>query len=58
MRPSTAGATAFALSTGLDRRAIDPLLASVSTMLIVLTLMLMMVLDRFYGLDRVLSGKT
>jgi putative spermidine/putrescine transport system permease protein len=37
---------------------IDPLLASVSTVLIVLTLMLMLVLDRFYGLDRVLAGKT
>ncbi len=37
---------------------IDPLLASVSTILIVLTLILMLVLDRFYGLDRVLAGKT
>lgn len=37
---------------------IDPLLASISTVLIVLTLVLMMVLDRYYGLDRVLSGKT
>ncbi|MBI3368937.1 MAG: ABC transporter permease [Burkholderiales bacterium] len=37
---------------------IDPLLASVSTVLIVLTLVLMIVLDRFYGLDRVLSGKS
>jgi putative spermidine/putrescine transport system permease protein len=37
---------------------IDPLLASVSTVMIVLTLVLMIVLDRFYGLDRVLSGKT
>jgi putative spermidine/putrescine transport system permease protein len=37
---------------------IDPLLASISTVLIVLTLLLMMVLDRFYGLDRVLSGKS
>ena len=37
---------------------IDPLLASISTVLIVLTLVLMMVLDRFYGLDRVLSGKS
>ena len=37
---------------------IDPLLASISTVLIVLTLLLMMVLDRYYGLDRVLSGKT
>ncbi len=36
---------------------IDPLLASISTILIVLTLVLMMVLDRFYGLDRVLAGK-
>ena len=37
---------------------IDPLVASVSTVLIALTLVLMMALDRFYGLDRVLSGKT
>lgn len=37
---------------------IDPLLASVSTVLIVLTAALMLLLDRFYGLDRVLSGKT
>ncbi len=37
---------------------IDPLLASVSTVLIVVTLVMMMVLDRFYGLDRVLSGKS
>lgn len=36
---------------------IDPLLASISTILIVLTLVLMMVLDRFYGLDRILAGK-
>jgi putative spermidine/putrescine transport system permease protein len=36
---------------------IDPLLASISTVLIALTLVLMIVLDRFYGLDRVLSGK-
>lgn len=37
---------------------IDPLLASVSTVLIMLTLALMILLDRFYGLDRVLAGKT
>ena len=37
---------------------IDPLLASVSTVLIVLTLVLMALLERFYGLDRLLSGKT
>lgn len=37
---------------------IDPLLASISTVLIVLTLVFMLVLDRFYGLDRVLAGKT
>jgi hypothetical protein len=33
---------------------IDPLLASVSTVLIVLTLVLMAMLERFYGLDRIL----
>ncbi len=37
---------------------IDPLLASISTVMIGMTLVLMIVLDRFYGLDRVLSGKT
>ncbi|RQZ24335.1 ABC transporter permease [Burkholderia sp. Bp9090] len=37
---------------------IDPLLASVSTVLIAMTLFLLIVLDRFFGLDRVLSGKT
>lgn len=37
---------------------IDPLVASISTVLIALTLALMMVLDRFYGLDRVLAGKS
>ncbi len=36
---------------------IDPLLASVSTVMIALTLVLMLVLERFYGLDRVLGGK-
>jgi putative spermidine/putrescine transport system permease protein len=36
---------------------IDPLLASVSTVLIVLTLVLMVILDRAFGLDRVLGGK-
>ncbi len=36
---------------------IDPLLASISTVLIALTLALMIVLDRFYGLDRILAGK-
>lgn len=37
---------------------IDPLLASISTVLIVLTLVLMIALDRLYGLDRVLAGKS
>jgi putative spermidine/putrescine transport system permease protein len=37
---------------------IDPLLASISTVLIVLTLALMLALDRLYGLDRILAGKT
>ena len=36
---------------------IDPLLASLSTVLIVLTLILMIILDRAFGLDRVLGGK-
>lgn len=36
---------------------IDPLLASISTVMIVLTLVLMIALDRYYGLDRILSGK-
>jgi putative spermidine/putrescine transport system permease protein len=37
---------------------IDPLLASISTVLIVLTLVLMLALDRLYGLDRILAGRT
>ena len=37
---------------------IDPLLASISTVLIVLTLVLMIVLDRLFGLDRILVGKS
>jgi putative spermidine/putrescine transport system permease protein len=37
---------------------IDPLLASISTVLIVLTLVLMLVLERFYGLDRVFGGRS
>ena len=37
---------------------IDPLLASISTVLILLTLVLMLLLERFYGLDRVLGGKS
>jgi putative spermidine/putrescine transport system permease protein len=36
---------------------IDPILASISTVLIVLTAVLMIALDRIYGLDRVLGGK-
>ena len=36
---------------------IDPLLASISTVLIVLTLALMIILNRVFGLDRVLGGK-
>ncbi len=38
-------------------QTIDPLIASVSTVLIVLTFALMMILDRFYGLDKVFVGK-
>lgn len=38
-------------------QTIDPLIASISTVLIVLTFALMMILDRFYGLDKVFVGK-
>lgn len=38
-------------------QTIDPLIASVSTVLIVLTFLVMLVLDRFYGLDKVFVGK-
>jgi putative spermidine/putrescine transport system permease protein len=38
--------------------SIDPLLASISTVMIALTLVLMLVLERFYGLDRVLGGRS
>lgn len=38
-------------------QTIDPLIASISTVLIVVTLVLMLILDRFYGLDKVLVGK-
>jgi putative spermidine/putrescine transport system permease protein len=38
-------------------QTIDPLVASVSTVLIVGTLVLMVLLDRVVGLDRVLIGK-
>lgn len=37
---------------------IDPLLASISTVMILLTLVLMLALERFYGLDRVLGGRS
>ena len=36
---------------------IDPLLASISTVLIFLTLVLMIILDRAFGLDRILGGR-
>jgi putative spermidine/putrescine transport system permease protein len=39
-------------------QTIDPLVASVSTVLIVGTVVLMLVLDRIVGLDRVLIGET
>ena len=38
-------------------QTIDPLIASISTVLIVLTFLLMLILDRFYGLDKVFVGK-
>ena len=38
-------------------QTIDPLIASISTLLIVLTVALLLILDRMFGLDRVLVGK-
>ena len=38
-------------------QTIDPLIAAISTVLIVVTVALMLALDRFYGLDRILVGK-
>lgn len=38
-------------------QTIDPLIASISTVLIVVTFVIMIALDRLYGLDRVLIGK-
>ncbi len=38
-------------------QTIDPLIASISTLLIFMTVALMVALDRLYGLDRVLVGK-
>jgi len=38
-------------------QTIDPLIASVSTVLIVMTVVLMLILDWFYGLDKVFIGK-
>lgn len=38
-------------------QTIDPLIASVSTVLIVLTFLVMIVLDKFYGLDKIFIGK-
>jgi len=37
---------------------IDPLLASISTVLMAMTLVLMLIIERFYGLDKVLGGKS
>jgi len=36
---------------------IDPLIASVSAVLIVISVLAMVAIERFYGLDRILSGK-
>jgi len=38
-------------------QTIDPLIAAISTVLIVVTVVLMLALDWFYGLDRILVGK-
>ena len=39
------------------RQTIDPLIAAISTLLMVATVALLILLDRLYGLDRVLVGK-
>lgn len=38
-------------------QTIDPLIAAISTLLIAITVVLMLILDRLYGLDRILVGK-
>ena len=38
-------------------QTIDPLIASISTLLIGLTVLLLLILDRLFGLDRILVGK-
>jgi len=38
-------------------QTIDPLIASISTVMIVLTFGVMLILDRFYGLDKIFVGK-
>ena len=38
-------------------QTIDPLIAAISTLLMVATVALLVLLDRLYGLDRVLVGK-
>ena len=38
-------------------QTIDPLIASVSTVLIIMTFVVMLILDRFYGLDKIFIGK-
>lgn len=38
-------------------QTIDPLIASISTVLIVLTFLVMLILDQFYGLDKIFVGK-
>ena len=37
--------------------SLDPMMAAVSALIVFLTLALMLVLDRIYGLDRILIGK-
>ncbi|MCP4376251.1 MAG: hypothetical protein GY794_08775 [bacterium] len=36
---------------------IDPLIASVSAVIIFITIIMMMILDRIFGLDKLLVGK-
>lgn len=39
-------------------QTIDPLIASVSTVLIIMTFLFMLILNKFYGLDKIFVGKT
>ena len=51
------GGTDHLIPSDVELVAIDPLVASVSAVLIVGTVLLMVLLDRMVGLDRILIGE-